>query len=141
MNDDLERQLDEMGPDYRRLVGRMRAAFAAEPRRGVLRRAGWWMAAAALVLTVGLAAVFGRGTTRPAEKVYAVRVTDPHNEYVLATLRNDEAVKELIRTQRADGSWKNAFLTRRNAEALRLCGSPEAHISYKKAKRWLRCAR
>lgn len=137
MNVDLRRQLKEMGPEYQALVEKM-----LEPegpvRRGVSARAPFgWLVAASVVFIIGLAYVLCRGG-RPDERVCSVRVTDPHNEYMLAMLRNDEAVQEMIRTQRADGSWKNEFLTRRNAEALKLCHSAEARIAYKKAMRALR---
>ena len=46
-------------------------------------------------------------------------------------------VSEMIATQNPDGSWKNDFLTRRNAAALRVCGDPAARIAYKKAARYL----
>ena len=47
-------------------------------------------------------------------------------------------VSEMIATQNPDGSWKNDFLTRRNAAALKSCGDPAAQIAYKKAARNLR---
>ena len=47
-------------------------------------------------------------------------------------------VAEMIATQNPDGSWKNDFLTRRNAAALKSCGDPAAQIAYKKAARNLR---
>ena len=43
-----------------------------------------------------------------------------------------------IRTQNADGSWCNDFLTRRNAEALARCPDAGARVAYKKAMRNLR---
>ena len=47
-------------------------------------------------------------------------------------------IPEMIATQNPDGSWKNDFLTRRNAAALRICSDPAAQIAYKKAMRNLR---
>ena len=47
-------------------------------------------------------------------------------------------VAEMIATQNPDGSWKNDFLTRRNAAALKVCGDPAAQVAYKKAMRNLR---
>ena len=47
-------------------------------------------------------------------------------------------ISEMIATQNPDGSWKNDFLTRRNAAALKACGDPAARIAYKKAARNLR---
>ena len=46
-------------------------------------------------------------------------------------------ISEMIATQNPDGSWKNDFLTRRNAAALRVCDDPAARIAYKKALRYL----
>ena len=47
-------------------------------------------------------------------------------------------VPEMIATQNPDGSWKNDFLTRRNAATLKLCSDPAAQSAYKKAARNLR---
>ena len=47
-------------------------------------------------------------------------------------------ISEMIATQNPDGSWKNDFLTRRNAAALKSCDDPVAQIAYKKAARNLR---
>ena len=47
-------------------------------------------------------------------------------------------VDEMIATQNPDGSWKNDFLTRRNAAALKGASGPAAAIAYKKAMRNLR---
>ena len=44
----------------------------------------------------------------------------------------------MIATQNPDGSWKNDFLTRRNAAALRGSSNPAAQVAYKKAMRNLR---
>ena len=146
MNRDLEEQLNEMGPEYRavvdRLVGAYRpldAAVQTPPRRRLGRIVGWsaaYLLAASLLVFLGLSLVFRPAPTQP--KVYTVRATDAAREYVLAHVRNDEAVKELIRTQNADGSWKNDFLTRQNAEALKSATDEAARVAYKKALRNLR---
>lgn len=137
MNADLERQLQEMGPECRALVARLQAAPAAEPVRELalprsggfaIRRAGW-LAAASLLLVAAVAPLF-RGA--PA------RIPNPPREYALADLRSEEAVAELVATQLPDGGWRNDFLTRRNAEALSRSSSPSARIAYKKALRNLR---
>jgi len=144
MNADLEATLEELGPEYREVVGRLKSAY--EPAVSAVRlprpaswRLGAVLAAASLAACLVLGVHLGVGrATPPVEKVYVVRATDAAHEYRLALMRNDDAVKELIRTQGADGGWKTAFLTRQNAEALRLCSSAEARIAYKRALRNLR---
>jgi hypothetical protein len=74
----------------------------------------------------------------PSERVYAVRVSDAAREYQLAVVRDDRAVQEMIRTQRADGGWGSDFLTRQNAAALRLCAGEDARLAYRRAARNLR---
>ena len=157
MTEDLERTLDELGPGYRAVVERLKAApcpwadvarrterpvSGARVGRGFTWAAGY-LAAASLLAVVGLCAVFGVSRTRDARptacaRVYTVRATTAENEYRLALIRDDAAVQEMIRTQNPDGSWKNDFLTKRNAEALKGCRSPEAQVAYKKALRNLR---
>lgn len=142
MNADLERQLAEMGPEYRAVVARLTAAYApleaavpevADPvRRG--RVFGWsfaYLVAASLMALVGFGVVFRSGSP-------AVAPAAPASEYALAQQRTDAAIREMIRTQRPDGSWRNDFLTRQNAAALRTCSSGEARVAYKKAMRNLR---
>ncbi len=150
MSRDLEEQLNELGPEYREVVSRLRAAYrpleverpagAAHPARIV----GWsaaYLVAASLLVLVGLVAIFrakGPRAVEAAAPVYTVRVTDAASAYRLAEIRNDAAVKEMIRTQNPDGSWRNDFLTRRNAAALANCRDADACIAYKKAMRNLR---
>lgn len=157
MTEDLERTLSELGPGYREVVDRLKAApcpwadaagrrASDAPRRGrgfVFGRAAGYLAAASLLAVVGLCAVFGVSRARPARpaaraQVYTVCATTAENEYRLALVRDDAAVREMIRTQNPDGSWKNDFLTRRNAEALKGCRSPDARLAYRKAVRNLR---
>ena len=147
MSRDLEEQLDEMGPEYRVVVARLRGARAAEDlgqgtleaRRGFVSKVFRLrskalrpiLTAASLALIVGLG-VFVRTSQTPhtsqTSQVPCIRA--PH-EY-------RASVDEMIATQRADGSWQNDFLTRRNAAALRYCTAPAARIAYKKAMRNLR---
>ena len=129
MNRDLERQLDELGPECRAVVMRLRAAReAAQGTRDEGRGTRRWLVAASLILFVGLGVFFqasrplGRSTSQPPYGAH---------EYTMG-------IDEMIATQNADGSWKNDFLTRRNAAALKLCGTPAARIAYKKALRNLR---
>ena len=141
MNGDLERQLAEMGPEFRRVVDRLCAGREVVPSRCFADAASCarhtrrqlFLLAASLALVVAFAAVFLSSSRQKRTSGEAV-----FNEYRLATLRSEAAVREIIRTQNADGSWKNDFLTRQNAEALRLCSGKDARIAYKKAMRSLR---
>ena len=132
MSRDLEEQLDEMGPEYRAVVMRLRAGHEAadvlnvfRPRPKVLRPV---LAAASLLVIVGFG-VFFLGLQDFRHETKDVRFAP--REY-----RAD--VSEMIATQNPDGGWKNDFLTRRNAAALKLCSDPAAQIAYKKAARNLR---
>ena len=142
MNRDLEEQLDEMGPAYRAVVARLRAGREAEPggrgarsssdsrssRNSSFSRQAY-LVAASLLVAVALGILFTQSTNHPI-----TQSTNPPRaprEYVMS-------VPEMLATQNPDGSWQNDFLTRRNAEALRLCAGEEARIAYKKAMRNLR---
>ena len=161
MTEDLEETLRELGPGYREVADRLVAAFrpadakavaASAPRRAAAperpasarrgRVIGWsvaYLVAASLVVLLGMGFLYLHPPHRAgASKVYTVRATTAENEYLLALVRDDAAVMEMIRTQNPDGSWKNDFLTKRNCEALRMCRSPEARVAYKKAMRNLR---
>ena len=140
MTKDLEETLRELGDEYRPVVDRLRRAY--EPAGGRVRSAPsvapWGvalMAAAVAAVFLGVG-VFFRGGEQ--EKVYTVRAADAAHEYMLAVVRDDAAVKEMIRTQRPDGSWGSDFLTRQNAAALRLCPDEKAQIAYRRAVRNLR---
>lgn len=135
MNADLEKQLKEMGPDYRAVVDRLRAARAVEPesapavaRPMTWRRTATWLVAASTVLVVGLTVHL---TTRTSTSQIPQPLSYGAREYHLS-------VAEIMATQRVDGSWQNDFLTRRNAEVLSRCKGAEEHIAYKKAMRNLR---
>jgi len=148
MNADLEKTLSELGPGYREVVNRLIDAYrppSSMTRPSASRRWSNWftrrqsglLVAASLLVAIGIAVVLR--PSAPQTHVYTVRATNAAREYRLADLRNDEAVKELIRTQRPDGGWSTAFLTKRNAEALRTVQTAEARIAYKKAIHNLRC--
>ena len=128
MSRDLEETLDEMGLEYRAVVMRLRAAREAARRkreRGTGNRG--WLVAASLLLFVGLGVFFAIPQPRnPAT---------PRHSHGAPEYR--ASVGEMIATQNPDGSWKNDFLTRRNAAALKVCGDPAARIAYKKAMRYL----
>ena len=128
MSRDLEEQLSEMGPEYRAVVLRLRAAREAQGIRDRGSGIRGWLVAASLFLLVGLGIFFA--TSRPRNLVTSQPAYGAH-EYQMDVL-------EMIATQNPDGSWKNDFLTRRNAAALKVCGDPDAQIAYKKAVRNLR---
>lgn len=144
MTKDLEETLRELGDEYRPVFERLRGAYAPAGRThgaGAGREASsvpWkaaLLAAAAVVALLGVGVFFRGG--EPA-KVYTVRATDAAHEYMLAVVRDDAAVKEMIRTQRPDGGWGSDFLTRQNAAALRLCQGEAAQLAYRRAMRNLR---
>ena len=146
MTKDLEDTLRELGDEYRPVVARLRSAYAPDRRRAeptVPRgpfAAAWGvglLSAAALLAFLGVG-VFFRGGGEQEQKVYTVRAADAAHEYMLAIVRDDAAVQEMIRTQRPDGGWGSDFLTRQNAAALRLCGSDAAQLAYRRAMRNLR---
>ena len=138
MSKDLEETLNELGPDYRAVVGRLRVG--GEPssvgiiggRRGPTYVWLTWnpraLVAAALLVLIGLVVVFKSGN----------RTIEQSNNSSPAPREYRASVDEMIATQNPDGSWQNDFLTRRNAEALKVCGDPAARIAYKKAVRNLR---
>ena len=153
MNRDLEEQVNEMGPEYREVVGKLLSAYRpigdlrpaapevraprSESRRG--RIVGWtaaYLVAASLLVFAGLAVLFR--ASEPEGKVCTVRAGEAATEYSLAYIRNDKAIREMIRTQNPDGSWKTDFLTRQNALALAECEGAEAKLAYRKAMRNLR---
>ena len=156
MSRDLENQLDELGPEYRAVVARLRAGREAEPSASRLPsfvsrpwsrafRLASYLTAASLLLVVGLGALFqtrgGRETTDARREAGADGRGSPGaHEYQLAVLGNEASMREMIATQNADGSWQNDFLTRRNADTLKRWGArdPAAHVAYKKALRNLR---
>ena len=135
MNRDLEETLNELGPDYRAVVARLRAgreAASGSRSSGDSRsssRAAYLVAASLLVL-IGLTVVhLSQSQSQPTN----------HKPQTPSCPREYRAtVAEMIATQNPDGSWQNDFLTRRNAAALKVCGDPAAQIAYKKAMRNLR---
>ena len=128
MSRDLDEQLNEMGPEYRAVVARLRAAReAVAGGTGATRGTGGWLVAASFLLVVALTVPCLSRLSRPSRPSSHL----PPREY-------RASVPEMIATQNPDGSWKNDFLTRRNAAALRVCSDPAAQIAYKKAMRNLR---
>ena len=127
MSRDLEEQLNEMGPEYRAVVARLREAQSAGKREEGTGNRGWLIAASLLVI-LGLGVFFQ--TSHPLTLSPSHPVIRGAHEYQMG-------VAEMIATQNPDGSWKNDFLTRRNAAALKVCDDPAARIAYKKAVRYL----
>ena len=129
MNRDLEEQLDEMGPEYRAVVARLRAAREAQGNREQGTGNRGWLIAASLLVILGLSAVFIQSNNRTIEQ---------SNNSPFGPSEYRASIPEMIATQNPDGSWKNDFLTRRNAAALKACSDPAARIAYRKAVRNLR---
>ena len=135
MNRDLEETLNELGPDYRAVVARLRAgreeasgSRSSRDSRSSSRAA--YLVAASLLVLIGLTVV---------HLSQSQSQTTNHKPQTPSCPREYRAtVAEMIATQNPDGSWQNDFLTRRNAAALKVCGDPAAQIAYKKAMRNLR---
>ena len=153
MNADLEATLNELGPACRAVVGRLRAAATVAPRthvrtlphggvaavrrdgRGVAprRRAVWlpragYLAAASLFAAIALS-IFLQPSA-PAAIPASARV------YTIAYAPTEAALREIVASQRADGSWGSDFLTRQNAAALR--GVAAVRVPYLRAVRYLK---
>ena len=130
MSRDLEEQLAELGPEYRAVVLRLRAAREAQGIRDQGSGIRGWLIAASLLIILGLGVFFQASRTSQTFRTSQTAPRGAH-EYQMN-------VPEMIATQNPDGSWKNDFLTRRNAAALKVCGDPAAQVAYKKALRNLR---
>ena len=141
MTKDLEETLKGLGPGYRAVVGRLvggaqvdfapgHRQFAIPARRFSFRRP--LLAAACIMILAGFATMFLGSDNHHHVRANAAL------EYRLAETPGREAVAEMIRTQNADGSWRNDFLTRRNAAALATSTDAQAKVAYKKAMRNLR---
>ena len=138
MSRDLEEQLDEMGPEYRAVVARLKDSATAEDLRLKTRdgRRGFaskvlglksYLVAASLLILVGVGVVFLRRQDLRHET----------EDMSFAPREYRASIPEMIATQNPDGSWKNDFLTRRNAAKLKGCDTQAARIAYKKAARYL----
>ena len=135
MTEDLAGTLRELGPGYREVADRLYAAREMPSRfRGmVFADRTRWLVAASFVALAGFAVMFAIPNSRCKAPAVAVG-----REYRLALASDDASICEIIRTQNADGSWKNDFLTKRNAAALKGCETMAARVAYKKAMRNLR---
>ena len=142
MNADLAEILDELGPEYKALVRELKSAAELEPSRplAVVAPRRWWLrapglAAASVVAVLGVAATLVRGTAHEASA--STPGSGSPTAYTLAFEDSDAcAVEEIVRTQNADGSWSNDYLTRQNAAALKNVAS--ARVAYRRAVRYLR---
>jgi len=142
MNRDLEETLDELGPDFRKVAGRLLAAREVAPRTprrprftvceprlaGRVRRAGY-LVAASLFAAIALAMFL----QRPASGAFDVR-----SAYTVAYARDAASLAAIVASQRSDGSWANDWLTRQNAAALRDAQTEEMRVAYRRAVRYLR---
>ena len=140
MNGDLESTLNELGPEYRDVVARLKTAREVEPsgtcdfsfpRTEWWRRAGY-LAAASLAVALGLSIFMQDAANAPREPYAGVKV------YTVAYAPTEEALEVIVASQRADGSWSNDFLTRQTAAALRASDDARMKIAYRRAVRYLR---
>jgi len=140
MNADLENTLASLGGETKRLVKAMKGAFPEDKPFGVECRARgipfvWRPAISGLAAAASLVAIFSFCALSRRNVQSAAARTVPR-EYALAYMAGGEAVREIVRTQRPDGSWGSDFLTEQNAGALKVCGI--AGEPYRKAVRYLR---
>lgn len=145
MTKDLEKTLDELGPGYREVVDRLRAAYRAPqpfalPKANVAERprsgriTGWsvgYLIAASFLVFLGIGIAFRPSQARQWS-------SEPCVVYTVAYAPNEAALAAIVNSQRADGSWSNDFLTQQNAAALRGAEGFAEQIAYKKAVRYLR---
>ena len=140
MNGDLESTLNELGPEYRDVVARLKTAREVEPsgtRAFSLPRTEWWrragyLAAASLAVALGLSIFMQDAANAPREPYAGAKV------YTVAYAPTEEALEIIVASQRADGSWSNDFITRQNAAALRASDDARMKIAYRRAVRYLR---
>ena len=140
MNGDLEKTLNELGPEYRDVVARLRSAREVEPsgtRAFSLPRTEWWrhvgyLVAASLLVALGLSIFMQDAANAPREPYAGAKV------YTIAYAPTEEALEIIVASQRADGSWSNDFITRQNAAALRASEDARMKIAYRRAVRYLR---
>lgn len=147
MNGDLESTLNELGPEYRDVVARLKTAREVEPARIGLKglapgracsspRAFWcragYLVAASLAVALGLSIFMQDAANAPREPYAGVKV------YTVAYAPTEEALEVIVASQRADGSWSNDFITRQNAAALRASDDARMKIAYRRAVRYLR---
>lgn len=133
MSRDLDNTIEELGPEYRAVVKRLRAPFSPRPSLGV----GRYLVAASAFLVLGLSvwrynAIDPDSSSDSASAVSAPRV------YTVAYASDEFALKAILDSQRNDGSWSNDYVTMQNAAALRRANDELSRIAYKRAVRYLR---
>ena len=130
MTKDLEETLEELGPGYRVVVGRVLASRRPIARRRAFlqfRRAALAAACAAAVLSFGVWMHFSSaadGAARPCT-IYTVAYSK-------------DRLPSLVDSQNPDGSWENDFVTRQNAAALAEASGEAENLAYRKAMRYMR---
>lgn len=140
MNVDLEGTLNELGPEFRAVVARLRSAREVAPscvRAFPLPRTEWrrrvgYLAAASLFVALAFSH-FCRDAASVSRSPYAGAKV-----YTVAYAQTEEALEAIVASQRADGSWSNDFLTRQNAAALRASENERMRVAYRRAVRYLR---
>ena len=149
MNGDLEKTLDELGPEYRAVVARLKSAREVEPgtkhqwrshestspalpSAGTLFRRAGYLVAASLLVALGLSIFLQDAAQSPRTPYAGAKV------YTVAYAPTEEALEVIVASQRADGSWTNDFITRQNAAALRASDDARMKIAYRRAVRYLR---
>ena len=140
MNGDLESTINELGPEYRDVVARLKSACEVESsgsRAFTLPRTEWrrhvgYLVAASLAVALGLSVFLQNAAKAPREPYAGAKV------YTVAYAPTEEALEIIVASQRADGSWSNDFITRQNAAALRASDDARMKIAYRRAVRYLR---
>lgn len=137
MSRDLDSTIEELGGDFRAVVERLRSAKTVEPSRtsplrapAVRMRTAWLTAAGAAAAVLAAAVVFRDSPPPFAESVRAV--------YAAAYSATEDSLETIVASQGSDGSWRNDFLTRQNAAALRGSGDRRMQVAYRRAVRYLR---
>ena len=142
MTEDFKETLDELGPEYIKVVKKLKKISEIEPRNGrffvkrsvFFKRIGVLLAAS---LTLVIAMTFYFVKSNWDKKGIAEIGIGASKPYFLAfNLTDERSIEEIKRTQKPDGSWNNDLLTRQNATALMKVD--KSSLAYRKAMRYLR---